>query len=31
MDLFDLLKICARRWYIVIPIALLASAFAYHT
>ena len=29
MDLFDVLRACARRWYIFLPLMLLTSLFAY--
>jgi hypothetical protein len=30
MDLFDLVKSCVRRWYVVLPLLLLAAYFSHH-
>ena len=30
MDLFDVVKSCARRWYIFLPLLLVAAGFSYH-
>lgn len=30
MDLFDVVRSCVRRWYVVIPLIVLTTAFAYH-
>jgi hypothetical protein len=30
LDLFDLVRICAKRWYIFLPLFLLSTGYAYH-
>lgn len=31
MDLFDVVRACFRRWYVVLPLLLIAGWFSYHT
>jgi hypothetical protein len=31
VDLFDVVRSCIRRWYIVLPLLLIAAWFSYHT
>ena len=31
MDLFDVVRSCARRWYVFLPILLIASGYAYNS
>jgi len=31
VDLFDVVRSCARRWYVVLPVILASLAFAYKT
>lgn len=31
VDLFDVVRSCIRRWYVVLPLLLIAAWFAHHT
>ena len=31
MDLFDVVRSCIRRWYVVLPLLLIAAWFGHHT
>ncbi|TSD94467.1 hypothetical protein FOS14_20850 [Skermania sp. ID1734] len=30
MDLFDVVRSCIRRWYVVLPLLLIAAGYGYH-
>ena len=31
MDLFDVVRICAKRWYVFLPLFLIGTGYAYHS